>query len=154
MLELLVAGDLPEDEAVFYHRHIAACPGCREKYERAVRAHRAMKNGLTEAIPAQSEVMDVWPAVRTKISHPERRRSAFGWLNPEPVRGLVIAGALTLGLYLVLGVRDTDHPGGMRQLPVYESNSVIVSTAKVDQRPARVSSFESGDGETVFLWLE
>lgn len=154
MLELLAAGDLPEEEAAFYLRHIDSCPGCREKYEAAVRAHRAMRDALTEAVPAQSEVLDVWPAVRTKITRPERRRSAFGWLTLEPVRGLAIAGALTLGLYLILGVQDTDYPGGIRPFPVYESNSVIVSTATVDKRPARVSGIEFGDGETVFLWLE
>lgn len=152
MLDLLVAGDLPADEAEFYLEHINSCPGCRVKYEEALTAYRGVREALSSAVPALSETMDVWPGVRETIA--ARRRSAGGWLTLEPVRALIIAGALTVGLYLIVGVQDSDLPGGMQAFPVYESNPVIVTTASLDSRPARVSGIESNDGETVFLWLE
>ncbi|MFC1475462.1 anti-sigma factor family protein [Candidatus Zixiibacteriota bacterium] len=154
LLDLLAAGDLPPEEAESYHRHLASCPECQAAYERVAEATGSVQDALAEAVPAHSELMDLWPAVRDQISHPARRRSLLGWLNLEPVRTLAIAGVLTVGLYLIIGVQDTKYPGGLPSFPVYESNPVIVSTATVDQRPARVSGIESSDGKTVFLWLE
>lgn len=152
MLDLLVAGDLPEDEAEFYLEHINACPGCRAKYEEAQAAYHGVREALTATVPELSEAMDVWPSVREQIT--ARPKSVHNWLTLEPVRALLIAGAVTVGLYLLIGVRVAEQPDGIRPFPVYESNPVIVSTASVDARPARVSGIESGDGETVFLWLE
>ncbi len=153
MLDLLAAGDLPEDEAAFYLRHIEVCPDCRAKYEAALQVVQGIQGALKEAIPQQSEVMDLWPSVRESVGRP-KRRSVISWLTLEPVRTLVVAGVLTVGLYLIVGVPPSEFAGGMKPFPVYESNPVIVSTAKVDARPARVSGIESGDGKTVFLWLE
>jgi anti-sigma factor RsiW len=150
MLDLLAAGDLPDDEAAFYLRHIDACAGCRAKCEAALAAHRGVREALAGTIPAHSEAMDVWPSVRERIDSVARRDR----LTLEPVRALVLAGALTVGVYLIVGVQDAGRPGGLRPYPVYESGPVIVSAASVDARPARVSGIESGDGETVFLWLE
>jgi anti-sigma factor RsiW len=152
MLDLLAAGDLPPEEVESYDRHLASCPDCRAEFERVAETAGCVQGALSTstAAPPQSELIDLWPSVREKITRP--RRSVFNSL--EPVRGLAIAGALTVGLYLIIGIQDTKYPGGMSSFPVYESNPVIVSTARVDERPARVSGIESGDGQTVFLWLE
>jgi anti-sigma factor RsiW len=152
LLDLLAAGDLPPEEAESYRRHLTSCPECQATYERVAEATGSVQGALATAAPPQSELMDLWPRVREKITRP--RRSIFKWLTLEPVRGLAIAGALTVGLYLIIGIQDTDYRGGRPPFPVYESNPVIVATARVDERPARVSGIESSDGQTVFLWLE
>ena len=150
MLDLLAASDLPPEEAESYRRHLTSCPECRASYERVAETTGCVQGALATVAPPQSELIDLWPSVREKITRP--RRSVFNSL--EPVRGLAIAGALSVGLYLIIGIQDTKYPGGIPSFPVYESNPVIVSTARVDERPARVSGIESSDGQTVFLWLE
>ncbi len=78
MLDLLATGDLPEKEAEFYLRHIAACPGCQAKYDEAVKAAKGIKSAIAETIPKQSEAMDLWPSVRESIARPARRQRVFG----------------------------------------------------------------------------
>jgi|GEM_PF-3255043 len=154
ILDLLAAGDLPADKAECYAIHIAGCAGCRAKYEKTLAAYHGVRDALCGAIPKHSEAADVWPSVREQIIHPVPRESGRSWLILEPARALVVAGVLTVGLYVLGGVRDSNVREATRPFPVYESAPVIVSTATVDQRPARISGIESGDGETVFLWLE
>jgi len=153
-LDLLAAGDLPEDEARLYRQHIESCPACREEFERVAGATAAIRDTLTETLLPDTDTIDVWPRVQAELNRRSRRRFGFRWPALEPVRVLAAAGVLTVGLYLVTTIQFRNELNGVGTPPVYESNSVIVSTAKVGARPAHVSGFESGDGQTVFLWLE
>lgn len=154
ILDLLVAGDLPEEETLAYREHIESCPACRQEFARITNATAAIRETLTEAVLPDDEAIDVWPRVQAELDRRTHRRFGFRWPALEPVRILAAAGALTVGLFLITNIQYRSELNGGETPPVYESNSVIVSTAKVGERPARVSGIESGDGQTVFLWLE
>ena len=152
VLDLLAAGDLPEREARPYQEHIDSCRACRAAFEHVVAASEAISVELTDAVSRHGATLDLWPAVQEGIEH----RTRFGWrrLTEKPVRSLAAAAALTVGLYFIVTIQQRSREDGIPSLPVYQSNPVVVSTARVGERPARVSGFESGDGQTVFLWLE
>lgn len=153
LLDLLAADDLPEEQAGGLTAHVESCPACRAAFERRRKLTAELRGELTSTT-AQTGFADVWPAVRDQLAQRERRQWWLRWLQLEPVRALAAAAVLTVGLYLLMVSYPPHEPMAQADYPVYESVPVVVATARIDHQSARVSGFESGDGSTVFLWLE
>ncbi len=151
--DLLAAGDLSPEESTRCRKHMAACPECQAAYAEIAVSVSEMQATMQAEIPAQSETVDVWPTVRERITDKERPK-ILRWLTLEPVRVLAAAGALTVALYLAVTTQMRTEPTVFATTPVYESSTVVVQSAAVGERQARVMGVESQDGETVFLWLE
>jgi len=157
ILELLAAGDLPEEEALHFLAHLEVCPGCRTVYEQQRKVASIVRSELV-GLARLTESTDLWPAVRARLEDPatvgRRGWSRLGWLAPEPVRILTAAAVLTVGLYFLVLWHPPIQQSAADMYPLFESHSVVVTAARIDHQPARVSGVESGDGNTVFLWLE
>ncbi len=154
LFDLLAAGDLPVDEAEFCHEHIGACPHCRAEFERILTTTEELRGALGVGAKIPGRPVDLWPAVQREIGRPGRRRTKSRRWNFEPVYVLAASAALTVALYVIVSINFSGKVGHLANAPVYESAPVVVFSAKIGERPARVSGFETGDGETVLLWLE
>ncbi len=87
ILDLLAAGDLPEDETQPYREHIESCPACREELARMTKTTAAIRETLTETVLPDDEAIDVWPRVQAELDRRSHRRFGFRWPVLEPVRG-------------------------------------------------------------------
>ncbi len=151
--DLLAAGDLSLEEGADCRHHLETCRECQAAYARIESAVAAMQSALRAEVPPHSETFDVWPAVREGI-RPKPHSGILRWLTLEPVRVLAVAGALTVAMYVAVTTQMRTQRDSFAATPVYESSTVVVSSAEVSERPARVMGVASPDGETVFLWLE
>jgi len=154
LLDLLAAGDLPEDEAAEFHAHLDECDSCRAEYERIAEVAGVVGEELRRTADENFETVDLWSGVREHIAGHRPRRAGLRWLTLEPVRLISAAAVTTVALYLLVTVQWTADMNGVETPLLYESVPVVVTDAKIDARPAGVSGFEFGDGETVIFWLE
>jgi len=124
------------------------------EYERIAEVAGLLGDELRRTADEHFEAVDIWSGVRDQIAGRRPRRAGLRWLTLEPVRLISAAAAVTVVLFLLATTHWTTDMNGVGVPPTYEEAPVLVTDAKIDARPAGVSGFEFGDGETVIFWLE
>lgn len=132
-LALWAGNDLDEADQASCRRHLAACPDCREEWQRLRSGQGALQ--ALRASPVEPEPASIWPRVERHLQTGEVSPVVpwRGWLPTGTLAAACVAFAvIALPVLGPLGLEDTQRTSN---LPIFSRVVAPPAGERLDHRP-------------------